>query len=121
MKKFMIALVAMFVMTMSAHAQSENKSQVSLDKIASYLELRVDQRDAFETATEQFSSSMEAIYQLQDPAKGMEAWQKIEARHKKTMKRVLDEKQYNKYMEMFELTAKNATERITEQQSTASR
>jgi|GEM_PF-6505848 hypothetical protein len=42
MKKFMIALVAMFVMTMSANAQSENKSQVSLDKIASYLELRVD-------------------------------------------------------------------------------
>ena len=122
MKKFMIALVAMFAMTMSANAQSiNNNSGVTASQIASYIDLRIDQQDAFNTAMAQFSSSMEAIYKLQDPAKGMEAWQKIKARHEQTMKKVLNDKQYDKYMEMFELTVKNTTERIESQRQTATR
>ena len=123
MKKFMIALVAMFAMTMSANAQSNNnyESQVTAAQIASYLDLRIDQQDAFNTAMAQFNSSMESLYKLQDPTKGLEAWQKIKARHEQTMKKVLNEKQYEKYMEMFELTTKNATEQIESPRQTATR
>lgn len=121
MKKMMIALVAMFVMTMSANAQSENNSQVTIGQIATYLDIRVNQQDAFKTAMAQFSSSMESLYQLKDPTKGVEAWQKIQANHKKAMKKVLDEAQYKKYIAMLELTAKNTAERLAEQQVTANR
>ena len=122
MKKMIIALVAMFAMTMSVNAQSNNnESQVTAAQIASYLDLRIDQQEAFNTAMAQFNSSMESFYKLQDPAKGLEAWQKIKTRHENTMKKVLDEKQYNKYMEVFNLTTKNATERIESQRQTATR
>ena len=120
MKKFMIALVAMFAMTMSVNAQSNNnESHITAAQIANYLDLRIDQQDAFNTAMAQFGSSMEAIYKLQDPAKGMEAWAKVKASHEKRMQKVLDEKQYQKYMQMFELTAKNAAERISKEQTLA--
>ena len=122
MKKFMIALVAMFAMTMSVNAQSNNnESHITAAQIANYLDLRIDQQDAFNTAMAQFGSSMEAIYKLQDPAKGMEAWAKIKANHENRMKKVLDEKQYQKYMQMFELTAKNAAERISKEQTLANK
>ena len=43
MKKMMIALVAMFVMTMSANAQSnDNNGNLSFDRMSSYLELTID-------------------------------------------------------------------------------
>ena len=108
----MIALVAMFVMTMSVNAQSDNKSKLSFDRLSSYLELRIDQVKPVKTAMEQFSSSMEAYYQLQDASKGSEAWEKIQARHKKTMKKVLSEKQYKKYIQVLDLTVKNTAEQM---------
>ena len=113
MKKMMIALVAMFVMTMSANAQSvNNDGKISFDRLSRYLELRINQVEPVKTAMAQFSSSMEAYYQLQDASKTGEAWEKIQARHKATMKNVLNEKQYNKYIQMLDLTAKNAAEKI---------
>ena len=113
MKKMMIALVAMFVMTMSANAQSvNNESKLSFDRLSSYLELRVDQRELVKTAMAQFNSSMEAYYQLQDASKGSETWEKIQARHKETMKKVLNEKQYKKYIQMLDLTVKNTAEQM---------
>ena len=123
MKKMMIALVAMFVMTMSANAQSDNKSKLSFDRLSSYLELRIDQVKPVKTAMAQFSNSMEAYYQLKDASKGAEAWEKIQARHKMTMKKILSEKQYDKYIQMLDLTAKNAAERMMNQdgQDTASK
>ena len=121
MKKMMIALVAMFVMTMSANAQSvNNDSKLTFDRLSSYLNLTANQIEPVKTAMAQFSSSMEAYYQLNDASKGGEVWEKIQARHKATMKSILDEKQYNKYIQMLDLTAKNAGERIA-QQMTASK
>ena len=76
MKKMMIALVAMFVMTMSAKAQSNNNS-LTFDRLSRYLELRIDQVKPVKTAMAQFSNSMEAYYQLKDASKGAEAWEKI--------------------------------------------
>ena len=116
MKKMMIALVAMFVMTMSALAQSnDNKGNFSFDRMCSYLELTVDQREPVKTAMLQLTSSMDALYQLQDATKGAEAWEKIQNRHKATMKKVLTEKQYDKYVQMFDLTVKNTSERMSDQ------
>ena len=121
MKKMMIALVAMFVMTMSANAQSnDNNGTLSFDRLSSYLELTANQIEPVKTAMAQFSNSMEAYYQLKDASKGAEAWEKIQARHKMTMKKILSKKQYNKYIQMLDLTAKNAGERIA-QQMTASK
>ena len=107
------ALVAMVMMTMSANAQSvNNDSKLSFDRLSSYLELRINQVEPVKTAMAQFSSSMEAYYQLQDASKSGETWEKILARHKATMKKVLSKKQYNKYIQMLDLTVKNTAERI---------
>ena len=119
MKKMIFALVAMVMMTMSANAQSDNKSAQTFNRVASYLELRVNQIEPAKTAMAQFERSMEAYYQLQDASKGGEAWQKILARHKTTMKNVLDKKQYDKYLSMLDLTVKNTVDRMANQQELA--
>ena len=117
MKKMIFALVAMVMMTMSANAQSnDNNSKLTFDRLASYLELTINQIEPVKKAMAQFESSMEAYNQLQDVSKGGEAWEKIQARHKATMKKVLSEKQYDKYVAMLNLTAKNAADRIQDQQ-----
>ena len=120
MKKMMIALMAMFVMTMSANAQSvSNESKLSFDRMSSYLELRADQRESVKTAMAQFTASMEACFQLKDGTKAGEAWEKVQDRHKKTMKKILDEKQYNKYVQMLDLTAKNTADRLMDEATAA--
>ena len=117
MKKMFFALVAMVMMTMSANAQSiDNNSKLTFDRLASYLELRVNQIEPVKTAMAQFESSMQAYYQLQNTSKGGEAWEKIQARHKATMKNVLDKKQYDKYITMLDLTVKNTADRMMDQQ-----
>lgn len=115
MKKIMIALVAMVMMTMSANAQSDDNSKVTFDRMANYLELTIDQIEPVRTAMAQFSSSMEAYNQLQDPSKGAEAWEKIQARHKKTMKKILTGKQYDKYVQTFDLTVKHTADRMMQE------
>ena len=118
MKKMMIALVAMVMMTMSVNAQSNNKSgSEAFDRVSGFLELRIDQVEPMKIAMAQFVSSLEAYYQLEDASKGTEAWEKIQARHKTTVKKILNEQQYDKYMKMFELTVKNSSERIIEKQT----
>ena len=120
MKKMMIALVAMFAMTMSANAQSvNNENKLSFDRISSYLDLRVDQVEPVKTAMAQFTASMEACFQLKDGTKAGEAWEKVMNRHKKTMKKILDEKQYKKYTQMLDLTAKNTADRLMDEATAA--
>ena len=120
MKKMMIALVAMFVMTMSANAQSVNDSKLSFDKLSSYLDLRVDQVEQVKTAMAQFTASMEAYNQVKETPKAAQAWERIQAAHKSTMKKVLDEKQYQKYEQTLNLTIRNTAERLMEE-ATANR
>ena len=118
MKKMIFALVAMVMMTMSANAQSnDNNGKLTFDRLANYLELRVDQIEPTKTAMAQFENSMQAYYQLQDASKAGVTWEKIQARHKATMKNILNEKQYNKYVSMLDLTVKNTAERIMIQQT----
>ena len=116
MKKMFFALVAMVMMTMSANAQSINNSKVTFDQLSSYLELTSNQIEPTKTAMAQLENSMQAYYQLQDASKAAETWEKIQARHA-TMKNILNEKQYNKYVSMLDLTVKNTAERIMMQQT----
>ena len=116
MKKMLFALVAMVMMTMSAYAQSnDNNSKLTFDRLASYLELTINQIEPVKKAMAQFDSSMEAYNQLQDVSKSGEAWEKIQARHKATMKKVLNEKQYDKYVKTLDLTVRNTADRMTDQ------
>ena len=111
------ALVAMVMMTMSADAQrNDNNGRLTFDRMASYLELRVNQIEPVRTALAQFDKMLRTINLQQDASKAGEAWEKIQARHKQTMKRVLSEKQYSKYVSTLDLTAKNTAERVMEQQ-----
>ena len=117
MKKMIFALVAMVMMTMSANAQSnDNNSKLTFDRLASYLELTVNQIEPVKTAMAQFDNMLGTISYQQDASIAGEAWETIQARHKKTMKKILSEKQYDKYVKTLDLTAKNTAERIMDQQ-----
>ena len=116
MKKMLFALVAMVMMTMSAYAQSnDNNSKLTFDRLASYLELTVNQIEPVKKAMAQFDSSLEVLNQLQDTPDAGKAWEKIQARHKATMKKVLNEKQYDKYVKTLDLTVRNTADRMTDQ------
>ena len=116
MKKMIFALVAMVMMTMSVNAQSnDNNGRLTFDRVASYLELRVNQIEPVKKAMAQFDSSLKAYNQLQDTSDAGKAWEKIQARHKATMKKILNEKQYDKYVKTLDLTVKNTADRMTEQ------
>ena len=119
MKKMFFALVAMVMMAVSVNAQSSNNnSKVNFDRLASYLELTVKQYEPVKMTMAQLGQSMEAYYQLQDASKGAETWEKIQVRHKATMKKILNEKQYDKYVKMFDKTVKNPypSDHMTEQE-----
>jgi len=104
-------------MTMSANAQSnDNNSKLTFDRLSSYLELRIDQVEPVKTAMAQFESSMEAYYQVKDVSKAIETWEKIQTRHKQTMKKILSEKQYDKYVKTLDMTVSNASDRMTDGQ-----
>ena len=115
MKKKILALVAMVMMAMSASAQQQfsHESPEVFDRMASYLELTSDQVKPVLTAIKQLRVSLASLFQAQDPTG---AWEKIEAKHKETMKQLLTEKQYEKYEKMFDLTAKNTMVRVQEMQ-----
>ena len=116
MKKMFFALVAMVMMTMSANAQSnDNNGKLTFDRLANYLELRVNQIEPVKTAMAQFESSMQAYYQLQNASKGVETWEKIQAHHKQTMKKILSDKQYDKYVKTLDLTVKNTADRMIQE------
>ena len=111
------ALVAMVMMTMSANAQSDNNNgRVTFDRLASYLKLRENQIKPTKIAMAQLAQSMRAYYQLQDTSKAIETWEKIKTRHEMTMMKILSNKQYNKYVKTLDLTVKNASERMMDQQ-----
>ena len=118
MKKMMIALVAMFVMTMSANAQSKNNNGLlDFNRMSSYLELRINQMEPAKKAMTQFSQAVDSIYLIEDVSKVAKAWQNIDTHHKAIMKKILTEKQYYKYVEVFDLTVKNMAEQFMEQQT----
>ena len=110
MKKMILALVAMFVMSTSVFSQDKVDSvdaQLSFERMSSFLELTSDQREPVATSLTQLGAAMQSFYQLKDASKSAEAWEKIENRHMKQMKQVLTQKQYDKYVKIFEQTIRN--------------
>ena len=102
----MIALVAMFVMTMSANAQSNDQS-LMFKRMSCYLELTEGQMESVKTSMTQLSNSLEALSLDQRRFGKFRAANKIVAHHKKQMKHILSEEQYNKFEEIFDLTIAN--------------
>ena len=70
-------------------------------------------------AMAQFNDAAETIYRLEDVSQVAQAWQNIDKRHKATMKKILSEKQYKKYVEIFDLTIKNMAEEVMNEATAA--
>ena len=115
MKKMILAFVAMVVMTMSANAQSNDNRAVTFDRISGYLELTTEQVEPVRTAFAQFMESQKSVQNVQGSEKA-EGWRKVIERHLDTMKKVLTEKQYQKYDTLFNQSILNAADRYQEQQ-----
>ena len=99
------AIVAMFVMTMSANAQSNNSS-VFFKRMSCYLELDKNQMETVKVSMAEFNESMENLSQQRGKRMGFRS-AKIVDRHKKQMKQILSDKQYKKFEEIFDLTVRN--------------
>jgi hypothetical protein len=115
MKKMIVALVAMVMMSMSAMAQSnEPNRELTFDRISSYLELTSEQIEPVKTAMTQFLESQKGVQDSKDNQMA-EGWAKVINRHKDTMKGILSEKQFMKYDTLFNQSIQNASEKYQEQ------
>ena len=116
MKKMIFALVAMFAMTMSVNAKS-NDTSMFFKRMSCYLELDKNQMETVKVSMAEFNESMEALSHKRGRGMGFRSANKIVDRHKKQMKQILSDKQYKKYEEIFDLTFRNTVklniERIT--------
>ena len=119
MKKIIFAIVAMFVMTMSVSAKS-NDSSVFFKRMSCYLELDKNQMETVKVSMAEFNNAMEALSQKRGRGMGFRTANKIVDRHKKQMKQILSDKQYKKYEEIFDLTVRN-TVKINIDRITSSR
>jgi hypothetical protein len=115
MKKMIVALVAMVMMSMSAMAQSNDPNrEFTFDRISSYLELTSEQIEPVKTAMTQFLESQKGVQDIKDNQMA-EGWAKVINRHKDTMKGILSEKQFMKYDTLFNQSIQNASEKYQEQ------
>ena len=106
MKKMIFAIVAMFVMTMSVNAKS-NDSSVFFKRMSCYLELDKNQMETVKVSMAEFNESMENLSQQRGKRMGFWAANRIVDHHKKQMKQILSDKQYKKFEEIFDLTVRN--------------
>ena len=115
MKNFAIAIAMMFAMTLTANAQSQNiqqqlqtaQTQQSFDRISAVLELTTEQWQPVKTAFQQMNISLQTLAAMTPGLQMQQAWDKIQARHMRQMKRLLNQAQFGKYKEMFDLTTAN--------------
>ena len=116
MKKMIFCLMAMVMMSVNVMAQSENNGSHALtfDRMSQFLELRIDQVEPVKLAMTQFVDSQKAVENLPDDklAKG---WGKVIDQHRQKMKKILDEKQYEKYETLLNTSIKNTADRYQEQ------
>ena len=122
MKKMIFAIVAMFAMTTSVNAKSNDTSRF-FKRIGCYLELDKNQIETVEVSITEFNKSMEALSDQIGTGKSLD---NIVDRHKKQMKHILNDKQYKKYEKIFDLTVHNTIEinnelKINNERMTAAR
>ena len=106
MKMMIFALVAMFAMTMSVNAKS-NDASLFFKRMSCYLELDKNQMETVKVSMAQFNESMESLTHQRGHGRGFKSVNNIVDRHKKQMKQILSDKQYKKYEEIFDLTVRN--------------
>ena len=106
MKKMIFALVAMFAMTMSVNAKS-NDASLFFKRMSCYLELDKNQMETVKVSMSQFNESMESLTHQRGHGRGFKSVNNIVDRHKKQMKQILSDKQYKKFEEIFDLTVRN--------------
>lgn len=106
MKKMIFAIVAMFAMTTSVNAKS-NDTSMFFKRIGCYLELDKNQIETVEVSMDEFNESMESLSDQIGTGKTVD---NIIDRHKKQMKHILNDKQYKKYEKIFDLTVRNTIE-----------
>ena len=106
MKKMIFAIVAMFAMTTSVNAKS-NDTSMFFKRIGCYLELDKNQIETVEISMTEFNEAMDALTDLIATGKTVDS---IVNRHKKQMKQILNDKQYKKYEEILDLTVRNTIE-----------
>ena len=116
------AIVAMFAMTTSVNAKS-NDTSMFFKRIGCYLELDKNQIETVEVSITEFNKSMEALSDQIGTGKSLD---NIVNRHKKQMKHILNDKQYKKYEKIFDLTVHNTIEinnelKINNERMTAAR
>ena len=122
MKKMIFAIVAMFAMTTSVNAKS-NDTSMFFKRIGCYLELDKNQIETVEVSITEFNKSMEALSDQIGTGKSLD---NIVDRHKKQRKHILNDKQYKKYEKIFDLTVHNTIEinnelKINNERMTAAR
>ena len=106
MKKMIFALVAIFAMTMSVNAKS-NDASLFFKRMSCYLELDKNQMETVKVSMAQFNESMESLTHQRGHGRGFKSVNNIVDRHKKQMKQILNDKQYKKFEEIFDLTVRN--------------
>ena len=106
MKKIVFAIVLMFAMTISVNAKA-NDSSVFFKRISCYLELDKNQMETVKVSMAEFNEAMESLSQKRGRGMRFRSANKIVDRHKKQMKQILSDKQYKKFEEIFDLTARN--------------
>lgn len=110
MKKLFLSLVTLFVMSANMMAQSVNDStenSITFERMSSYLSLTIDQIEPVKTAIAQFEVSMDYFNKLKDSEKTLDAANLLINRHKKTMRHILNDKQYDKYVKAVDRTIQN--------------
>lgn len=108
MKKMIFALVAMVMMSVSAMAQNDEGQSAKIGRLSRYLELTIKQMEPVKKAMMQFAESQKSVENLK-PEQMAEGWSKVLSSHRRTMKKILDGKQYQKYDAMLNNTIKNNT------------
>jgi Fe2+ transport system protein B len=114
MKKVFLMLVMMFTMSVSMFAEDNNTTEiakyeinVNTDRLADYLELSIDQVDAVENVTEEFSKDlMFAAVECNDKNRKAVTKNAIE-KNIKNMRYVLTEEQMKKYLAVLNVTISN--------------
>ena len=117
MKKYFIMLVMLFTINVAMFAEDDNVAEVesiekydfnvNTRKLASFLELSEDQMDAVEQVTNEFSNDMQfAFYENSNDGRKKVVVNAVN-KNVKHMSYILNDKQYHKYLVVFNATLRN--------------
>jgi len=117
MKKYFIMLVMLFTMNAVMFAEDNNVAEVesvekydfnvNTRKLASFLELSEDQMDAVEQVTNELSNDMQfAFYENSNDGRKKVVVNAVN-KNVKHMSYILNDKQYHKYLVVFNATLRN--------------